>query len=79
MTATIVAVTPLHSETFSRGARMVRTALGPDVANFLEGASIIAVMLNPRPELCLRERPDGGAGIERGKSPRDDSPLPGPP
>ncbi|MCQ8280118.1 P-type conjugative transfer ATPase TrbB, partial [Acetobacteraceae bacterium KSS8] len=40
-----MAVAPLHSEAFSRGARMLRTALGPAIAAFLEDPSIVEVML----------------------------------
>ena len=47
MTGTIVAVTPLHSEAFSRGARMLRTALGLSITAFPEDPSIVEVMLNP--------------------------------
>ncbi len=40
-------VRPLHSETFARGARMLRTALGPTIAGLLADSSIVEVMLNP--------------------------------
>jgi Flp pilus assembly CpaF family ATPase len=53
MTGTIVAVTPLHSEAFSRSARMLRTALGPAIAGFLEDPSIVEVMLNPDGRLWI--------------------------
>ena len=53
MTGTIVAVTPLHSEAFSRGARMLRTALGPAIAAFLEDSTIVEVMLNPDGRLWI--------------------------
>ncbi|MHB8887001.1 MAG: P-type conjugative transfer ATPase TrbB [Methylovirgula sp.] len=36
-----------HSEAVSRGARMLRTALGPAIAAFLEDVSVVEVMLNP--------------------------------
>ena len=35
------------SETSSRGARMLRTSLGPAIARFLEEPGIVEVMLNP--------------------------------
>jgi len=54
-----MAVTSLHSEAFSRGARMLRTALGPDVASFLEDASVVEVMLNPDGRLWI-DRLSGG-------------------
>ena len=58
-TGTIVAVTPLHSEAFSRSARMLRTALGPAIATFLEDPSIVEVMLNPDGRLWI-DRLSGG-------------------
>jgi type IV secretion system protein VirB11 len=48
-----VAVTPIHSEAFSRGARMLRTALGPAIAAFLEDPTIVEVMLNPDGRLWI--------------------------
>lgn len=36
-----------QSEAINRGARMLRTALGPAIAGFLEDAEIVEVMLNP--------------------------------
>jgi type IV secretion system protein TrbB len=35
------------SEGLARGARMLRTALGPAIARFLEDDGVIEVMLNP--------------------------------
>ena len=40
-------VLPLRSETFARGARMLRTALGPSIAGLLADPTVIEVMLNP--------------------------------
>lgn len=37
----------LQFESFTRSARMLRTALGPAIAAFLEDPSIVEVMLNP--------------------------------
>ena len=34
-------------ESFARGARMLRTALGPAIADLLADASVVEVMLNP--------------------------------
>lgn len=36
-------IAQLHSETFSRGARMLRTPPGPAIATFLEDPSIVIV------------------------------------
>ncbi|MCK1634585.1 P-type conjugative transfer ATPase TrbB [Bradyrhizobium sp. 162] len=56
---TIVAGISIHSEAFSRGARMLRTALGPAIATFLEDPSIVEVMLNPDGRLWI-DRLSGG-------------------
>src|SRR3978361_554242 len=53
-----VAIHHLNQEATSRGARMLRTALGPAIALFLESPSIVEVMLNPDGRLWL----DGLAG-----------------
>ncbi|WP_082908151.1 P-type conjugative transfer ATPase TrbB [Bradyrhizobium neotropicale] len=42
-----MAVGSSQPEVISRGARMLRTALGPAIATFLEDPSIVEVMLNP--------------------------------
>ena len=42
-----MSVIPIRSEASSRGARMLRTALGPEIATWFEDASVIEVMLNP--------------------------------
>ncbi|MGD9922844.1 MAG: P-type conjugative transfer ATPase TrbB, partial [Pseudorhodoplanes sp.] len=34
------------AEAVTRGARMLRTALGPDIATFLEDPAVVEVMLN---------------------------------
>src|ERR1700743_643922 len=59
MTGTIVAAAPLPSDAFARGARMLRTALGPAIAAFLEDPSIVEVMLNPDGRLWI-DRLSGG-------------------
>ena len=52
-------VTPLHSETTTRGARMLRTALGADIATWLEDAGVVEVMLNPDGRLWVDRLADG--------------------
>lgn len=52
-------VSSLHSEAFSRGARMLRTALGPAITGFLEDPGIVEVMLNPDGRLWI-DRLSGG-------------------
>ncbi|TNC96112.1 MAG: type IV secretion system protein VirB11 [Stygiobacter sp.] len=48
-----------HSESFHRSARMLRTALGPAIAAFLEDPGIVEVMLNPDGRLWV-DRLSGG-------------------
>ncbi|MBG0808415.1 P-type conjugative transfer ATPase TrbB [Methylosinus sp. H3A] len=58
-----MAASLLHSQAHARGARMLRTALGPAVASFLEDPSVVEVMLNP----------DGMLWIDRLSSGLEDS------
>ena len=55
-----MSVIPIRSEASSRSARMLRTALGPEIAAWLEDASVIEVMLNPDGRLWIDRL---GAGI----------------
>ena len=43
----VVAVHSFQTEAISRGARMLRTALGPAIASWLDDPAIVEVMLNP--------------------------------
>ena len=52
-------VSSLRSESFARGARMLRTALGPGIAAHLEDPTIVEVMLNPDGRLWI-DRLSGG-------------------
>ena len=54
-----VAVQSFQPEAVSRGARMLRTALGPAIAAFLEDPGIVEVMLNPDGKLWI-DRLAGG-------------------
>src|SRR6185437_3298453 len=56
---TVMVGTERHNETASRGARMLRTALGPAIASFLQDASVVEVMLNPDGRLWI-DRLKGG-------------------
>src|SRR3546814_7128496 len=47
------------SEAITRGARMLRTALGPAIARFLEDPSIVEVMLNPDGRLWIDRLSEG--------------------
>src|SRR6478609_9134283 len=59
MLGTMVAVHSFQSEVISRGARMLRTALGPSIAAWLEDPVIVEVMLNPDGRLWV-DRLTGG-------------------
>ena len=48
-----------QSEALSRSARMLRTALGPAIARFLEEPSIVEVMLNPDGRLWIDRLSNG--------------------
>ena len=54
-----MAVVHQKSEAIIRGARMLRTALGPAIAGFLEDPAIVEVMLNPDGRLWI-DRLSGG-------------------
>ena len=55
-----MSVIPIRSEASSRGARMLRTALGGEIATWLEDADVIELMLNPDGRLWIDRL---GAGI----------------
>ena len=55
----MVAVHSVQSEVVSRGARMLRTALGPSIAAWLEDPIIVEVMLNPDGRLWVDRLSDG--------------------
>ena len=54
-----MSVFPIRSEAASRGARMLRTALGPAIATWLEDPAIIEVMLNPDGRLWIDRLGEG--------------------
>lgn len=54
-----VTAVAFQSESFARGARMLRTALGADIAAFLDDPGIVEVMLNPDGRLWI-DRLAGG-------------------
>jgi P-type conjugative transfer ATPase TrbB len=68
---TILAISPSHFEASSRGARMLRTALGPAIATYLEDPAIIEVMLNPDGRLWIDRLSDGLADSGERLSPAD--------
>ena len=55
-----MSIIPIQSLASSRGAHMLRTALGQEIAAWLEDASVIEVMLNPDGRLWIDRL---GAGI----------------
>lgn len=59
MTGMTVTVQPFRAEAISRGARMLRTALGPRIATWLDDAAIVEVMLNPDGRLWVDRLSDG--------------------
>ena len=54
-----MAIHHLNREAISRGARMLRTALGPSIAIWLEDVSVVEVLLNPDGRLWI-DRLTGG-------------------
>jgi P-type conjugative transfer ATPase TrbB len=56
-----VTVTPIHNETFARSARMLRTALGPEIGGWLDDSGIVEIMLNPDGRLWVDRL---GSGLE---------------
>jgi type IV secretion system protein TrbB len=47
------------AEAVTRGVRMLRTALGPDITTFLEDPSVVEVMLNPDGRLWIDRLSEG--------------------
>ena len=66
-----VAVSFQQSEAVLRGTRMLRTALGPAIAGFLEDPSIVEVMLNPDGRLWIDRLSEGLADTGERLSPAD--------
>ncbi|RVD30961.1 P-type conjugative transfer ATPase TrbB [Mesorhizobium sp. M4B.F.Ca.ET.017.02.2.1] len=59
------------SEAISRGARMLRTALGSAIAGFLEDPSIVEVMLNPNGRLWVDRLQEGLSATDEFLAPAD--------
>ena len=59
------------SEAITRGTRMLRTALGPAIAQFLEDPSIVEVMLNPDGRLWIDRLSEGLSDTGEVLSPAD--------
>ena len=54
-----MSVQPIRSEANTRGARMLRTALGPSIASWLDDPAVIEVMLNPDGRLWVDRLGEG--------------------
>lgn len=59
------------NETVSRGARMLRTALGPAIGGFLEDPAIVEVMLNPDGRLWVDRLKEGLSATDQVMGPAD--------
>src|SRR5690606_11392776 len=66
-----MAVSFQQSEAVLRGTRMLRTALGPAIAGFLEDPSIVEVMLNPDGRPRIDRLPGGLADTGERPSPAE--------
>lgn len=66
-----MSVIPIQVQASSRGARMLRTALGPEIVAWLEEPSVIEVMLNPDGRLWVDRLGVGIAYTESGLSAAD--------
>ena len=66
-----MSVVPIRSEASSRGARMLRTALGGEIAGWLEDPSVVEVMLNPDGRLWIDRLGSGLGATERTMSAAD--------
>ncbi len=71
MLGTQVAIHHLNQEATSRGARMLRTALGPAIAIWLEDSAVVEVMLNPDGRLWIDRLAGGLADTGERLSPSD--------
>ena len=61
----------LRSEAVTRGARMLRTALGSAIATWLEDPGVIEVMLNPDGRIWIDRLTDGLADTGERLAPAD--------
>ena len=60
-----------RAEAIQRGARMLRTALGPAIARFLEDPAVVEVMLNPDGRIWIDRLSEGLADTGETMSPAD--------
>ena len=71
MLGTQVAIHHLNQAATSRGARMLRTALGPAIVIWLEDSAVVEVMLNPDGRLWIDRLAGGLADTGERLSPSD--------
>lgn len=64
-------VSHYNKDEFTRGARMLRTALGPAIARFLEDRSVVEVMLNPDGRIWIDRLAEGLSDSGERLSPDD--------
>ncbi|RIA46761.1 type IV secretion system protein VirB11 [Hephaestia caeni] len=62
---------PIRSEASARGARMLRTAMGASIAEWLADPAVIEVMLNPDGRLWVDRLGEGISDTGRSMSPAD--------
>jgi type IV secretion system protein VirB11 len=67
----VMAVHAVRTEAISRGARMLRTALGPAITHWLDDPAIIEVMLNPDGRLWIDRLASGLGDTGEVLSPAD--------
>lgn len=66
-----MSVEPLRTEAVQRGARMLRTALGPAIIAYLSEPSVVEVMLNPDGKLWVDRLGVGLVDTQESLSPAD--------
>ena len=66
-----MAIHHLNQEATSRGARMLRTALGPSIALWLEDPAVVEIMLNPDGRLWIDRLANGLVDTGERLSPSD--------
>ena len=66
-----MSVIPIRSERASRGARMLRTALGSAIADWLDDPAVIEVMLNPDGRLWIDRLGEGISNTDLSMSAAD--------
>ena len=64
-------VTPIRNEVFVRSSQMLRTALGPQIARWLNDAAVVEVMLNPDGRLWIDRLSEGLSDTGAWLSPAD--------